>query len=206
LCVPKRLDPDKTNEYSFFMPKISDARKDARRSQILAAAVRCFARDGFQGATIPDICAEAGVSVGAIYGYFDSKDAIVAALANHGRQATSALIGDPAGGSPEARLRAVLGALARPGAAETFQLDVRAWGEAIGNQTLRETVIASQTETTGALAALLRPLAVARGIAPEALGALVAAVIAGCEVRRAVSQDADLAPQIEALLALLRQS
>ncbi len=186
------------------MPKISSARKDARRAQILAAAVRCFARHGFQGATIPDICAEAGLSVGAVYGYFDSKDAIIAALADHGRRATSELIGAAAGGSPTERLRAVLGALARPGAAETFQLDVRAWGEAIGNETLRAAVTSSEADTTAALAALLRPLAEARGLAPDALAALVAAVIVGCEVRRAITPDADLAAPLDALLALLQ--
>src|SRR5581483_10690212 len=106
------------------MPRISDARKDARRRQILEAAVRCFARDGFQGATIPDICAEAGLSVGAVYGYFASKDAIIAALAESGRRGTAALIGDARGKTPTQRLRAVLDPLMRPGSAETFQLDV----------------------------------------------------------------------------------
>jgi len=173
------------------MPRISDDRKDARRRQILEAAVRCFARDGFQGATIPDICAEAALSVGAVYSYFASKDAIVAALAESGRRATAGLIGDAPGETPIERLRAVLGALMRPGAAETFQLDVRAWGEAIGNDTLRAVVTDSQAETTAALTALLRPLAEARGIAAEALGALVTAVIAGSEVRRAISPDAE---------------
>jgi AcrR family transcriptional regulator len=186
------------------MPRISDARKDARRGQILAAAVRCFSRDGFQGATMPQICAEAGLSVGAVYSYFASKDAIVAALAEGGRRATAELIVDAPGETPLERLRAVLGALTRPGPAETFQLDVRAWGEAIGNDTLRAVVTASQADTAGALAALLQPLAQARGIAPDALGALVAAVIAGSEVRRAISPDADLSPQLEALLALLQ--
>jgi AcrR family transcriptional regulator len=185
------------------MPKISPARKDARRAQILGAAVRCFARHGFQGATIPDICAEAGLSVGAVYGYFDSKDAIIAALADHGRRATSELIG-AAAGSPTERLRAVLSALARPDAAETFQLDVRAWGEAIGNETLRATVTASEADTIAALATFIEPLADARGLAAEALAALVAAVIVGCEVRKAVTPDADLAPPLEAFLALLQ--
>ena len=168
--------------------------------------MRCFARDGFQGATIPDICAEAALSVGAVYSYFASKDAIIAALAESGRRATANLIDHAAGATPVERLRSVLGALARPGAAETFQIDVRSWGEAIGNPALRGTVLAAQTETTGWLTQLLAPLAAELRMPAEALGALVAAVIMGCEVRKAVSPEADVAAPVEALLALLQPS
>ena len=45
-----------------------------RRDEILAAAQRCFARSGFHGASMQDICAEAGMSPGNLYRYFPSKD------------------------------------------------------------------------------------------------------------------------------------
>lgn len=46
---------------------------EARRSQILDAAARVFARRGFHGATTKGIASEAGVAEGTIYNYFDSK-------------------------------------------------------------------------------------------------------------------------------------
>src|SRR3974390_1223522 len=68
------------------MPKISQAQKDARRQQILAAAVRCFSRDGFHATTTADIVRESGVSQGTLYLYFTTKDEIVAALADDRHQ------------------------------------------------------------------------------------------------------------------------
>ena len=47
------------------MRKLDPVRHEQRRREILAAAGRCFARDGFRGASISDICAEAG-SFGAL--------------------------------------------------------------------------------------------------------------------------------------------
>ena len=38
-----------------------------RRQQIIAAAAVCFARRGFHGATMPEICAEAKLSPGTVY-------------------------------------------------------------------------------------------------------------------------------------------
>ena len=54
---------------------------EEKRQEILAAAGACFARSGFQGATIAAICAEAKISPGHLYHYFASKEAIVRAMA-----------------------------------------------------------------------------------------------------------------------------
>ena len=53
-----------------------------RRSQILDAAVVCFAKHGFHQASMHDISAEAGISVGLIYRYFENKEAVIAAMAD----------------------------------------------------------------------------------------------------------------------------
>ncbi|OZM80233.1 TetR/AcrR family transcriptional regulator [Pseudonocardia sp. MH-G8] len=54
----------------------------ARREEILAAAVRVFARKGFAATRIEDVAAEAGVGKGSVYLSFDSRDALLdAALA-----------------------------------------------------------------------------------------------------------------------------
>jgi AcrR family transcriptional regulator len=51
-----------------------------RRNQILDAAMAVFARMGFERARMDDIADEAGVSKGALYLYYKSKDAIIATL------------------------------------------------------------------------------------------------------------------------------
>jgi AcrR family transcriptional regulator len=52
-----------------------------RRSQILEAAMTCFAECGFHQTSMHDISAEAGISVGLIYRYFKNKEEVIAALA-----------------------------------------------------------------------------------------------------------------------------
>lgn len=54
-------------------PDVSEARKQ----QILEAALVVFAQHGFNGATMDDIAAQAGLSKGALYWYFKSKDSII---------------------------------------------------------------------------------------------------------------------------------
>jgi AcrR family transcriptional regulator len=55
---------------------VSEAEKEQRRDQILAAAKKVFAKKGFSSATIGDIASVARVSYGSVYWYFDSKDAL----------------------------------------------------------------------------------------------------------------------------------
>lgn len=63
------------------MPKVSPAHRESRRREILDAAARCFADRGFQRTSIADIIAESGLSAGAIYGHFASKQEIMIAVA-----------------------------------------------------------------------------------------------------------------------------
>ena len=53
-----------------------------RRAQILDAALVCFAKRGFHQASMHDISAEARISVGLIYRYFENKDAVISAMAD----------------------------------------------------------------------------------------------------------------------------
>jgi len=67
------------------MPKLKPETEFARRQHILDAAERCFARGGFHATTMQDICKEASVSPGAVYVYFDSKEALIAGLCERDR-------------------------------------------------------------------------------------------------------------------------
>jgi TetR/AcrR family transcriptional repressor of uid operon len=55
-------------------------RADARCRQVLDAAALCFAQNGFHGTSMTELARAAGMSVGHIYHYFDSKEALIAAL------------------------------------------------------------------------------------------------------------------------------
>lgn len=71
------------------MPKVDEAYVEARRGEILDAALVSFARKGFLEGTIQDIARESGLSHGAIYRYFPSKDDIIEGVAARGRESTA---------------------------------------------------------------------------------------------------------------------
>ena len=62
------------------MPKIAETARAARRGQIVDAALACFAFAGYYATTMGDVAAQAGVSKGTPYLYFDSKQALFIAL------------------------------------------------------------------------------------------------------------------------------
>lgn len=62
------------------MPRLADSTRSARRSQIIAAALTCFARAGYHATTMADVAEQAGVSKGTPYLYFPSKEALFITL------------------------------------------------------------------------------------------------------------------------------
>lgn len=86
------------------MPKLADEALEARRREIIAAAIRCFARSGLHATTMRDIFREAGLSAGAVYNYYQSKDEIVAAVVDANSDASLAVLSDLGDGpvSPDA--------------------------------------------------------------------------------------------------------
>ena len=63
------------------MRKLDPVKHEEKRREILKAVERCFRRNGLDGASISDICAEAKISPGHLYHYFDDKDEIINAMA-----------------------------------------------------------------------------------------------------------------------------
>jgi AcrR family transcriptional regulator len=59
---------------------VPQQRSEETRSRILDAAIRRFAIAGYDSASVEDICTEAGVSKGAFYHHFPTKQAIFLAL------------------------------------------------------------------------------------------------------------------------------
>lgn len=52
------------------------AKKDAKRTAMMQASVRVFAKKGYHAATVRDVVKEAGVSVGTFYFYFPDKETL----------------------------------------------------------------------------------------------------------------------------------
>src|SRR6476620_744626 len=88
------------NVHSLFLspkltPYMSTTLKDNshdRRAKILDAAIVCFAKRGFHLTSMHDISAEAGVSVGLIYRYFENKEAVISAMAQRHKNQISEML------------------------------------------------------------------------------------------------------------------
>jgi len=57
-------------------------RSEETQARILDAAIRRFSISGFDGASVDEICSDAGVSKGAFYHHFSTKQAVFLALLN----------------------------------------------------------------------------------------------------------------------------
>src|SRR4029434_6506288 len=77
---------------SSLMPQPQTDSSSDRRTQILDAALVCFAKRGFHQASMHDISAEAGISVGLIYRYFENKDAVISAMADRHKKEISEVL------------------------------------------------------------------------------------------------------------------
>src|ERR1700677_2807873 len=142
------------------MPKITQLRRDARRQQILHAALACFSEQGFHQTCMAAIVWRSGLSHGAVYGYFPSKDDIIAALADdrHQREALLTAAALEAGDPIDALHRLVRGYaawLADPAGAAARRVGVHGWAEALRSDRVRALVVAGIDAPRSAIAALI---------------------------------------------------
>ena len=118
------------------MPRVTDAYRESKRRQILDASIECFAREGFHRTSMAQIIAEAGVSAGTIYLYFDSKEQIVEAIAEE-RHALESVLAATALANPDTRQAlhdladGYLNWLSDPIEQKRRRVTVQVWAEAL---------------------------------------------------------------------------
>ncbi len=121
------------------MPKVTAQYRAERRAHIMAAARRCFVRDGFHAASMQDLVEEAGMSSGAVYRYFASKDAVIEAIAAQNLDQVVAVLAQAIddGASPQAAIASVLEFVTlRHGEDGFAAIALLVWSEALRNPTL----------------------------------------------------------------------
>jgi AcrR family transcriptional regulator len=96
-------------------------RSKRNRNRLVNAAAELFWRAGYDGASLADIAAEAGVPIGNVYYYFRSKAALADAVARLMDSETRAALSDinSAHPGPEQRLAALLALFSSSNAART---------------------------------------------------------------------------------------
>ena len=200
------------------MPRITDERREARRAEIVAAARRCFAREGFHATSMPDIAAEAGLSPGASYRYFASKDDLVLEVAG---EAFGAMFGpvehvDGAGPAPTVA-DLVVAATAAVGEApeataapvdELLRCGVQVWAELLRHEGLRRRASAGFEGVRARLADVLRrgqeAGTVPVDVDPDHGARVVMALLHGFMLQRAAFALDDVAGFDRAVRGLIR--
>jgi len=152
------------------MPKVSEAHRESRRDQILDAALARFAERGFQGTSMADIFDAAGLSAGAVYSYFKSKQELAIAVARRAVAAqVSAIAGDLGTGavpSPAAIVRAIADGIRGQGVPTALILQL--WGEAANEPEFRTITTEVFDALAGGFRAYLERWAVQSGRADAA--------------------------------------
>src|SRR5687768_3617092 len=200
------------------MPRVSAAHEQEVRGRILIASLRVFAELGFHRATMQDIVRASGLSVGAIYTYFKSKDELFLAGCDLTNDASLGELAERlAGGRTTAEKLAIgvgyfldsidaFGELPGMGA-----FVVQAWSEASKEPAVRETLIRRREQLVTVGVMLLRE-GIATGDVPtwidtEAVATAYMAMLDGLILLRVEEgtgyRRADAERRAHALLGLL---
>ena len=183
------------------MPRVPKAHGEARRRQIIDAAYQCFARKGFHQTTMRDIYQETGLSAGAVYHYFDSKEAIIQASLDidydRSRELFDAAI---ASEDPLKALRDLLDfffqGLKQAAALGAGRVNVQGWGEALVNPKLLETFLRVLGFYQAAVAQAVRKAQASGQIAgeldPAAYSQVLLSLYYGLELQKALNPDLDV--------------
>jgi TetR/AcrR family transcriptional regulator, transcriptional repressor of aconitase len=170
------------------MPKVTHQYRDARRDQILSAAKRCFLRDGFHATSMQDLFAEAGLSSGAVYRYFASKDDVIIAIAEENIRDFVAMIHDVASSQPGRPVGTVLADIFTIVKANDAQdglagLALLSWSEALRNPNLASRFAGLMTQIRADLTEIVRRHQSAGNlpsqVSAEALAAVFLSIVPG---------------------------
>lgn len=193
-------------------PKVSEEHMEGRRQQILDAAVACFSRFGFHGATIDHICQEAHLSRGAIYHYYKSKEDIIDALRARSAADDAATFGNAAGEREPMLALAQLTTSSLRRIADVRSRDpnrvaVFLWAEMLLSDRIYEGQISAIDSYRNMMEAMVRG-AQTRGdlnsdIDPKAITLVITAALTGLQIQLAWEPDLDFSEAQRVLNAIL---
>jgi AcrR family transcriptional regulator len=184
------------------LPKISDLKRNTRRQQVLDAALACFSENGFHQTGMADIVQRSGMSHGAVYGYFQSKDDIIEALADD-RHAGEALLNslgkqkeDPIEAIQEI-VRAYAHWLIEPDGGPRRRVSVHGWAEALRSERVRARVVEGIDSPRSMIAGIIekaqREGRMSRSLSAEAIARSFVALFQGLVLQVTWGEKIDVA-------------
>jgi len=193
------------------MPKVSQQHIDARRSQILDAAMECFAEHGIHTTTMRDIMGRSGLSAGAIYQYFKSKDDIVAAAGadRHTKELEAIAAAYTADGVQALRnlARTFLNTLNNQQERQNRRVGVQLWAEALRDPAtlalIREGVNQPRARFIQLIRACQRRGELPSSLDPDAFARVMIALFQGLVLQQAWDDQVNIAAYAQTVETLL---
>jgi AcrR family transcriptional regulator len=194
------------NEHSLYrggMPRVTEQYRAQRRAEIIAAAAKLFAANGFHATSMADIIDEAGLSAGAFYRYFSSKEELIGAVAEKFLDTTDEtfemMLADGAVPSPEDAVATIVRASTTwmghdvvPGVDMT-RIGVQVWAEALRSPELAARTNDVYRRLRGHFAEVARRWQAAGHLSsdavPEQVGAVLLGLVQGSVLYRLLSTD-----------------
>jgi AcrR family transcriptional regulator len=185
------------------VPRRSEDHLVMRKEQVLSAALRCFADQGFHATTMADVIRESGLSAGSVYRYFPSKTALIqagsAGIFGGARSALAELVERPDPASPAEVLRHLLEYLmsvaVRDGVDFT-RIAITVWAEALRDPALLAEVGQRYGDLRGDLVTLLTRWRDAGNLPPDTdvllAGQAMFGAMPGFLVQRLLLGDVDV--------------
>ncbi|QFZ72968.1 TetR family transcriptional regulator [Streptomyces fagopyri] len=193
------------------MPKVSQEYMDARRAQILDAARRCFLHDGFHSTSMQDLFAESGLSAGAVYRHFASKNEMITAIVEENMRDVLAMVSSVARNRPGSSIGDLIAAVLDIVKTKTEEqniagLSVLAWSESLRNPSLAAQFDDLMTQMRSALTDVVREHQQSGSLTatapPEAVAATLMCMLPGYILQLAMGDSNALEGVPDALRAL----
>jgi AcrR family transcriptional regulator len=189
-----------------------------RRAEIVGAAARLFSANGFHATSMADIIDAAGLSAGAVYRYFRSKEELIGAVAAHALTTADdvfeRLLADGASPSPAEAVtvlvRAVDTRLAHDAdsGADLTRIGVQVWAEALRSPELAVRANGVLQRLRGHCAEVARRRQQAGDLPaqvdPEQMGAVMLSLVQGFALQRLLVPSTDTDGYLTGVAALLR--
>ncbi|MDQ7097025.1 TetR/AcrR family transcriptional regulator [Desulfosporosinus sp. PR] len=197
------------------MPKVSRQHQEARKNQIIEAAITCFSQKGFHRTSMQDIVAESGLSPGAIYLYFDSKEEIIKTIAatRHAKEKeimAKAFHSQNAGKALTQLVDIFFNSLLDTNTKQQRIMGVQLWGEALSNPSVYEIVRHGIDEPIRVLTELVteyqKQKLLPQELSPEAIARVILAQFQGFVLQFVMDEQLDIQEYIKAVHHLINHS
>ncbi len=193
-------------------PKVSEEHMEERRNQILDAAVATFSHKGFHQTTIEDIRLQAGLSRGAVYHYFKSKEDIIDGIRERSARQAEAIFAEGSETSDaESTLLGLIDAtmsnMASPRSVEANRLALFLWAESLVNERIMAGQLPAFKPYLGAVAEAVGKAQAAGkldpNLDPQALARVIVGAMIGLQVQLTWEPDIDIGASHRAFTSMI---